>query len=50
VFDAELSATVSCHFERAYENSHEVTFQEIEEDPIAIKLRDNFARLFSPYL
>jgi len=50
VFDTELSATVNRHFERAYENSHEVTFQEIEKYSMATKLRDNFARLFSPYL
>lgn len=50
VFDAELSATVSRHFERAYENSHEVTFQEVEGYSMPVKLRDNIARLFSPYL
>ena len=50
VFGTELSATVSRHFERAYENSHEVTFQEIEGYPMLVKLRDNIARLFSPYL
>lgn len=50
VFDAELSATVGRHFERAYHHSREVTFQEIEGYSIPVKLRDNFARLFSPYL
>jgi cardiolipin synthase len=50
VFDAELSATIGRHFERAYENAHEVTFQEVEGYSIPVKLRDNFARLFSPYL
>lgn len=50
VFDAELSATIRRYFDRAFDSSHEMTFSEVEQWPLMIKLRNNFARLFSPYL
>ena len=50
VFGLELSATIQRHFERAFAGSHEITLQEIEQRPLLLKLRDNLARLFSPYL
>jgi len=50
VFDAELSTTIHRHFERAFTDSHEMTLQETEQRPLRLKLRDNLARLFSPYL
>ena len=50
VFGLELSATTQRHFERAFAGSHEITLQEIEQRPLLLKLRDNLARLFSPYL
>ncbi|MDD2851863.1 MAG: cardiolipin synthase [Desulfuromonadaceae bacterium] len=50
VFDSALSATIYQHFEKAFTASHETTAQEIEEYPLMIKLRNNLARLFSPYL
>jgi len=50
VFDSELAAVIYMHFERAFTASHEITVQEGEESPLIIKLRNNFARLFSPYL
>ena len=50
VFDSELATTVHRHFDRAFANSHEITLHEVEEYPLIIKLRNNFARLFSPYL
>jgi cardiolipin synthase len=50
VFGIELSATILRHFERAFAGSHEITLQEIEQRPLLLKLRDNLARLFSPYL
>ena len=50
VFDAELSSTIRQHFNRVFENSHEITLPEVEQRSLLIRLRDNFARLFSPYL
>jgi cardiolipin synthase len=50
VFDAELAATVNRHFEQAYASSSELTLQEVEARSMPVRLRDNFARLFSPYL
>jgi len=50
VFDIELSATILRHFELAFADSHEITLQELEQRPLLLKLRDNLARLFSPYL
>lgn len=50
VFDAALSATINGHFEQAFSGAHEMTVQEIEACSLPSKLRDNFARLFSPYL
>ena len=50
VFDVELSATIRRHFELALAGSHEITLQELERRPLLLKLRDNLARLFSPYL
>jgi len=50
VFDPELSSTIRRHFDRAFINCHEITLQEVEEVPLLIKLRNNLARLFSPYL
>jgi cardiolipin synthase len=50
VYDTELASTAARHFERAFADSHEMTIQQIERRPLLIKLRDNFARLFSPYL
>jgi cardiolipin synthase len=50
VFDSELSNTIYRHFERAFAVSHEMTIQQVEQRSLPIKLRDNFARLFSPYL
>jgi cardiolipin synthase len=50
VFDTELSTTIQRHFELALIKSHEITLQELEQRPLLLKLRDNLARLFSPYL
>jgi cardiolipin synthase len=50
VFDVELSATIHRHFALAFASSHEMTLQEVAQRPLLLKLRDNLARLFSPYL
>ncbi len=50
VFDSSLAAHVRHHFEAALAASREMTLEELEQCSMPIKLRDNFARLFSPYL
>lgn len=50
VFDSEFSTTIHRLFERAFAGSRELTLQEVEQRSLSVKLRDNFARLFSPYL
>jgi cardiolipin synthase len=50
VFDVELSGSIQRHFEQALATSHEITILEMERRPLLLKFRDNFARLFSPYL
>lgn len=50
VFDVELSTNIQRHFDLAIAGSHEITLEELERRPLILKLRDNLARLFSPYL
>ncbi|WP_370514300.1 phospholipase D-like domain-containing protein [Geobacter sp. FeAm09] len=50
VFDESFAASLKRHFERAFATSHEVTQEEIDGRSLPIRLRDNCARLFSPYL
>lgn len=50
VFNIELATTIHRHFERTFTDSHEMTLQEVEQRSLLLKLRDNLARLFSPYL
>lgn len=49
-FDAEFAARLNRHFEQAFEASREVTQEELDGRPLPTRLRDNYARLFSPYL
>lgn len=50
IFDSEFSATIHRHFEKAFTASREIDHLELEQSPLPVKLRDNFAKLFSPYL
>jgi cardiolipin synthase len=50
IFDANFSAIICRYFDKAFDVAHEITLQELEQRPLLLKLRDNFARLFSPYL
>lgn len=50
VFDPDLSARIKDHFTETMSGAHEITLPELKSRSLAIKLRDNFARLFSPYL
>jgi cardiolipin synthase len=50
VFDASFSGAINRHFDQAFSAAREITLYELEQRPLPCKLRDNFARLFSPYL
>jgi len=50
IFDSALAAQLKSHFEAALSASREITLAELEHRGLPIKLRENFARLFSPYL
>jgi cardiolipin synthase len=50
IFDSVFAAHVRCHFDNALGVSSELTLYELNQRSMPVKLRDNFARLFSPYL
>lgn len=50
VMDPEFAAVIREHFEKALAASHKITLGELKRRAMPFKLRDNFARLFSPYL
>ena len=50
IFDELFAARIKQHFKTALAASREITLAELEQRGIPIKLRDNFAHLFSPYL
>jgi cardiolipin synthase len=50
IIDNSLSTAINRHFEQAFSSAREITLQELEQRTLPCKLRDNFARLFSPYL
>ena len=50
VFDPDLTVRIKEHFNRALSGAHEITLSELNARSLAANLRDNFARLFSPYL
>jgi len=50
VFDTNFAAAINRHFNQAFSGAHEITLLELEQRTLPCKLRDNFARLFTPYL
>ncbi|MEI6305208.1 MAG: cardiolipin synthase [Deltaproteobacteria bacterium] len=50
ILDCAFAADMGKHFEKALAASTELTLDELEQRSMPVKLRDNFARLFSPYL
>jgi cardiolipin synthase len=50
IFDATLVATLTEHVDSACEVSREITQEQMDGFPVVSRLRDNFAKLFSPYL
>lgn len=50
LYDRDITATLNKYFESMLVASHRVTLQELDARPLAVKLRDGAARLFTPYL
>ena len=50
VFDEAFTARIRHHFKTSLAASRKITITELKHRSIPIKLRDNFTRLFSPYL
>jgi cardiolipin synthase len=50
IFDECLAIKLQRHFEQAIAASHELSLAEVNRFTLPVRLRDNFARLFSPYL
>jgi cardiolipin synthase len=50
VFDTGFASAVNRHFSQAFSAAREISLQELEQRTLPCKLRDNFARLFTPYL
>ena len=50
IFDNALAGQIQKHFEKCLTRSHEISNAELERASLPVKLRDNLARLLSPYL
>lgn len=50
IYGEEFISTLAQHFDRAKDRSARVTLADMDGRPLAIRLRDGFARLFAPYL
>lgn len=50
IFDSDFTAQMKSHFKAALAASHEITIAELERRSLPVRLKENFARLFSPYL
>ena len=50
IYGEEFVSVLAQHFDRAKARSALLTLPEIDGRPLAVKLRDGFARLFAPYL
>lgn len=50
VYDRGLNATLARHFDDLRRQSRQTSLEEVDGRPLPLKLRDSFAKLFSPYL
>lgn len=50
VFDRCLASMLKAHFDDVLAGAHLITLEELRNRPLAVKLLDNFVRLFTPYL
>jgi cardiolipin synthase len=49
-YDVELARRLESFVEAKRQSAHQVTLQEMDERPLAVRLRDGLARLATPYL
>ena len=49
-YDADLCAALDAYYEKAKANARPVYLDEVRSQTLPIQLRNNFARLFAPYL
>lgn len=49
-YDADLGEQLEVYYERAKVHSRPVYLDEVRAQPLPVQLRNNFARLFAPYL
>jgi cardiolipin synthase len=49
-YDAELARTLDAHCQAKIREARQLTLEDVDRRPLALKLRDNLARLLSPYL
>jgi len=50
VFDQHTVAELCRHFDQSRDRSRQVTLQEVDNRPLAVRLRDSLFKVFSPYL
>jgi cardiolipin synthase A/B len=50
VYDPAFSKSLAGHFDDVVSRSREVTLDELKKDPLPIRFRNSFFKLFSPYL
>lgn len=50
VYDKALNRALRRHFDEVVERSRPITLDEMDGRSLPIKLRDNFFRLFTPFL
>jgi cardiolipin synthase len=50
VYDPGLATVLAQHFVSARDEARRITLDDVNRRPLAIKLRDGFARLFAPVL
>lgn len=50
VYDPSVAKSLSSHFDRIKAGSKKLTLEDVNRDPLGIRLRNSFFKLFSPYL
>jgi cardiolipin synthase len=50
VYDSDFAESLSAHFDKVLASSKEITLVDVNQDPLLVKFRNSFLKLFSPYL
>jgi cardiolipin synthase len=50
VYDKSFNAKMRHHFDTTVEKSRQVSLEEMDRRSVWLKMRDNFFRLFTPFL